>query len=277
MRTFGHLINLSCKLHLDKTKSQARGQDGVEAKNRKQTIKARFVEKFNMRIEEPRPCGGTSTTGNTARVAFNNPSLLAEILELDVEMVKNFSLLLAAISTHFAINIVEFEKLCRRTNEIYMEQHGNIHRNVAVHKLLDHGSEIIINSILPPGFFSEEAAEAKNKHYRNDREDFARKTSRKDNMSDVFHRNLTTSDPKISALGLDHRMKMKKKCSPFSEELKKLLILDEVNPALDEDMNTEEQPQNENEEEEENEEFTNEVYDDTEYVLLEGPDYEFAD
>lgn len=151
LRVFGHLLTISTKLHIDKTKSQARGEDKKIANERMLMIKQKFIEKFNMRIEEPRPSGGTSTTGNVTRRAFKNPSLLAEILELDEKMVKNLSNLLAAVSSYYPINIEEFGKLCEETNKIYLEKYGNIFKNVAMHKLLDHGPDIVANSLMPTG------------------------------------------------------------------------------------------------------------------------------
>lgn len=190
-----------------------------------------------MRVEEPRSGGGTSTTGNVARRAFDNPKLLAEILELDEQMVENLSLLLSALSMHHSINIDEFGKLCDETHSIYVSKYKNIAMNVSLHKLLVHGVDILKLSILPPGYMSEEAAEAKNKYFRLDRQFHARRVSRVANLTDVYKRSMAMSDPKISSLGLEERMKKKKKI-PISPELQKLILLEEI--AISEEVDNNE-------------------------------------
>ena len=78
--------------------------------------------------------------------------------------------------------------------------------SVTLHKILVHGAEIVHNSVLPLGMMSEEAAESRNKIYRNDREFHARKMSRIANLTDIFHRALEGSDPVISSFYLSRRL-----------------------------------------------------------------------
>lgn len=281
MRIFSHLVNLSCKLHIDKSKHQARGADADIAKNRKKILQQRFRDKFNLRVDEPCSNGGNSTTGNVTRIAFQNPSLLAEITELDPTLVNNLSLLLSALSSKFSINHEEFGKLCEETKSIYKNHYDNIPMNVSLHKLLDHGVSIIMNSILPPSYFCEEAAEAKNKLYRNDRLQHARKTSRTDNLSDVIKRACLTSDPYISSKSLATNLKKKKKLSPLSLDLQKLLIIDIEQNNEDSGFsqgNIEERSEN-NEEEEEEEQRDEEMEADEDLTTWydDDPDYAYEE
>lgn len=69
-----------------------------------------------------------------------------------------------------------------------------------MHKILMHGATIIEKALLPIGQLSEEAAEARNKHFRAYRQNFARKFSREQCNLDVYHRLLLSSDPLISSL-----------------------------------------------------------------------------
>lgn len=85
-----------------------------------------------------------------------------------------------------------------------------------VHKILYHGHDyidnfpsiplgnikIVISKNFPKftvniilGSLSEEPQEARNKHFKKYRSDFSRKTSRKDNLEDIFNRFLISSDP----------------------------------------------------------------------------------
>lgn len=89
-----------------------------------------------------------------------------------------------------------------------------------VHKILMHGAEVIEQAILPIGQLSEEASEARNKHLRKYRIDFARKFSRIDCNRDVLNRLLLTSDPLISC----SRNKRAKKSKSFSKEAMEILI-----------------------------------------------------
>jgi len=67
-----------------------------------------------------------------------------------------------------------------------------------VHKILVHGPQIIESSLLPVGCLGENASEARNKYYKRDRILHARKNSRVNNLTDVFHRALDSSDPYLS-------------------------------------------------------------------------------
>jgi hypothetical protein len=65
----------------------------------------------------------------------------------------------------------------------------------SVHRFLCHGHQFIDHFELPIGALSESALEARNKCNRGAREFHARKTSMKDNVQDIFHHLLFTSDP----------------------------------------------------------------------------------
>lgn len=84
-----------------------------------------------------------------------------------------------------------------------------------VHKILVHSSDILENTVLPVGYFGEEGAESRNKFYKSDRLHHARKCSRAKNFEDVFQRAMDTSDPIISSLNLEKRIKkQRRQCLP---------------------------------------------------------------
>lgn len=105
------------------------------------------------------------------------------------------------------LDLDKFGELCLETFKIWIEKYESQKMTPTVHKVLVHGSDIITNSILPVGVLSEEAAESRNKFYRNDRLFHARKTSRIDNMTDMFNRQLDTSDPFLSSIRITERIK----------------------------------------------------------------------
>ena len=96
----------------------------------------------------------------------------------------------------------------------------------AVHKVLIHGYQIIAHAGLPIGELSEDAQESRNKDIKKFRQAFARKTSRTDNLQDIFNRLLVSSDPYISSL---RQIKLKKGRS-LSAEAVKLLLSHESTP-----------------------------------------------
>lgn len=229
-----HLINLSTKRDLLPSKSQARGADADKAKEYRRVIQQEMIEKMNLRVEFPNPDGGTTTNGNVARRAFENPELFASILKLDEELVKIISLLLTALRSTQGIRQEEFERLCNRAKDIYDSKYKNIPKSSKLHQLLEHGPDILAYSILPPAFYSEEGLESNNKISRDTRTRHARLDTRKHNIQDVFQANMVRTDPVISKFGLYERQK-KKKILNVSPELRKLLILDE-NPGNDEQI-----------------------------------------
>ncbi|GBN65234.1 hypothetical protein AVEN_80857-1 [Araneus ventricosus] len=92
---------------------------------------------------------------------------------------------------------------------------------VCLHKILFHGKDIIEACILPIGSYSEEDQEARNKHNRQYRELFTRKTSRINTNTDLLHRLLITYYPYIASLRAVPKYRKRK----MDREVKKLLEL----------------------------------------------------
>lgn len=104
-----------------------------------------------------------------------------------------------------------------------------------MHKILRHGATVIDHAILPIGQLSEEAAEARNKHFRIYRQNFSRKFSREDCNKDVLNRLLLTSDPFLSSA----RRRQRKKSKPFTTEALGLLLLETSHASCTESDNEE--------------------------------------
>ena len=109
-----------------------------------------------------------------------------------------------------------------------------------LHKVLVHGPDIVENALLPIGQLSEEAAKARNKHFREYRLSYARKFSRKDCNQDIINRLLLTSDPLLSSIG----KKKHKLTKPFSKEAVELLLPGEVQDSDTENNENEEYSDN---------------------------------
>lgn len=202
---------LECCLHISYRSEFKRWQvkkvDQVEFAEKKVKVQQLLWEKLGLRVDKPKPGGsGSSNDGNTARRAFQNHEMFANILELNMEFVKNLSTILTAIACHLPINTQKFEALCNQTLQIYVDNYKWYYMPATLHKILIHGSSIIENSILPLGMLAEEAAEARNKNYKNYREFHSRRHSRNATLEDMFLRAMDTSDPQISTTSLKSRI-----------------------------------------------------------------------
>uniref|UniRef100_A0A0K8VDY7 Uncharacterized protein n=1 Tax=Bactrocera latifrons TaxID=174628 RepID=A0A0K8VDY7_BACLA len=96
-----------------------------------------------------------------------------------------------------------------------------------VHKVIVHSKQIMQNTPLPVCYFGEDAAESRNKIYKSDRLHHAHKTIRIDNLFDVFHRALDTSNPLISSLRLNTRVRQRKRLT-LPLEVKELLYCEDI-------------------------------------------------
>lgn len=68
-----------------------------------------------------------------------------------------------------------------------------------MHKILIHSPFIIDDNVIPIGDLSEEALEARHKHFRSYRSNFARKFNRTSCNQDIFNRLWLSSDPVINS------------------------------------------------------------------------------
>ncbi|CAG5019364.1 unnamed protein product [Parnassius apollo] len=100
-----------------------------------------------------------------------------------------------------------------------------------------HGAQVISSHVVPIGLLSEEAAEARKKHFRKYGVDFARKFSKVDCNTDILNRLLLTSDPFISC----NRTKRKKKSKSFSQEAISILLTKTLNCDSSSDEDYEDQ------------------------------------
>lgn len=138
------------------------------------------------------------------------------------------------MSSGLPINPEKFKVYTLETRNLYLELYPWFYMPSTVHKVLVHGSEIIQHCLLPIGLLSEEAQESRNKDFRNYRERFTRKTSRKDTNQDLLHRLLITSDPIISQVLPSY----KKKQGILNSEIRNLLKEPNVDFSSDSELDS---------------------------------------
>lgn len=186
--------------------------DKDKMKVRKYEIQSKLWDQLGLHIDKPRQNGSGSTNdGNTARRAFSNVEIFASILEFDVDILKYFHTILITISCEYEVNVDKFQNYCERAACLYMEKYPWYPMSATVHKILAHSSQIIVASVLPVGCLGENASEARNKFYKQDRRSHARQNSRVNNITDVFHRAMDSSDPLLSSLCISNRQSQNKR------------------------------------------------------------------
>lgn len=117
----------------------------------------------------------------------------------------------------------------------------------AVHKVLAHGAQIMMTSVLPVGILGEDAAESRNKLYKSDRLHHARKTSRVDTLTDVMNRALDTSDIIISTISLKKRMDNRNR-KPLPPEVLSILSCPDYEEVMEAELEENEDVENQSSE-----------------------------
>lgn len=215
IRIFELLLKISYRMELKKW--QVRDETGKsKMKERKLNIQNKLWKEMGLHADKPKQNGsGNTNDGNTARKAFSNTKLFASILEFDLATIERLHTILIAISCEFPINAIKFKQFCEETFRLYILKYPWYSMSPTLHKILIHGSQIISSSVMPIGCLGENASEARNKFYKQDRRSHARQNSRINNMLDVFHRSIDSSDPILSSISLKKRSAhLKKKVLP---------------------------------------------------------------
>lgn len=228
IRFFETILHIAYKLPLQKWQART-AEEKMVVKKTKEKIQKKYREKTGLVIDMPKAGFGNSNTGNTSRRFFADPDLAAEITGINKEFIIKLKVILEAMSSGHKINAEKFGDYCKDTAKMYVELYGWHPMTPTLHKILVHSSTIIKYALLPIGQLSEEAAEARNKHYRSYRQNYARKFSRIQCNQDVLNRLLLTSDPYISCL----RKRKPSKSQPFMSETIELLEPEELDTEVD--------------------------------------------
>ena len=115
-------------------------------------------------VDFPKASGyGNTNDGNTARRAFQNYEIFAEITGVNQELIWRLYNILCLVNSSFSFNLQKFKNYCYQTFELYVKEYEWFYMPVSMHKLLIHSADIVPNFDLPIGFYTEEAQEAQNK------------------------------------------------------------------------------------------------------------------
>lgn len=225
IRLFESILHLAYKLPVKKYRERRTEEEKSLEAQKKLEIQQRFREETGLLVDMPKSNFGNTNDGNTSRRFFDNPQLAAEITGISYDFIYRIKVILEAISSGHKINVKKYDEYAMETANLYVELYGWHPMTPTMHKVLIHGGTIIENALLPIGQLSEEAAEARNKHFRSYRLNFARKFSREECNLDIYHRLLLTSDPLISSM----KKCKKPSAKSFLKETMQLLISAEPN------------------------------------------------
>ena len=182
-------------------------------------------EADSQNLQIPTAGFGNTNDGNTSRRFFSDPQTSSCITGVNIALIKNFSIILETLSSGCKIDIKKFEKFAELTAELSIEIYGWYPMTPTMQKILRHGATIIDQAILRIGQLSEEAAEARNKHFRDYRQNFSRKFSREICNRDIINRLLLNSDPLLSSV----RKRLKNKRNAISSEALEFLQPETLN------------------------------------------------
>jgi len=219
IRAFECLIHIAYRIPIKSW--QVKGPENKKIfEEEKLRIQNEFKAKLGLAIDKPKQGFGSSNDGNTARRFFANPEVSAEITNIDLNLIKNFSFILRVISSGMFIHSDKFNILLEETKKLYLSQYNWFYMPSSIHKLLVHGKDIVDNFDIPIGQLSEDALEASHKMFRRNRLKHTRKSSRSHTCLDLMNYMLISSDPYISS----KRNVVSKTRPKFDDDIKEYLI-----------------------------------------------------
>ena len=172
---------------------------------------------------------GQSNTGNCARTLFKNSIFFADLIGVDEDLVHRIYMIWIALTSALPIDPKEFYNYCQETKDLYFEQCGWYNMSPTLHKVLEHGHQIL--QLLPPtltaGMLSEEPAEASNKDVKFFQKYHTFQGVPKTKNLQVFHRMMDRSDPLSHSLFLDRHVKAKPKHDDIPEDVQAMCFSDE--------------------------------------------------
>lgn len=151
----------------------------------------------------------------------------AKTTGVNENLIRRFRTILIAVNSTKVVDIQKFKLYAYETAQLYVQLYKWYFMPPSVHKVLIHGADLIESFDLPIGIFSEEAQEARNKDFRNVRENNSRKNSRTNTNEDILHWLLISSDPVISSL----RTFYPKKHFNFDSEQERFFVEEEVDSS----------------------------------------------
>ena len=177
---------------------------------RKAQVQRRLYNDFGIKVDQVLQGHGTTNTGNLARKCFAEPKKFANSLEINEEFVERIATIILLFKCKKTLNLDDVEIFCLDTYEMHYVLFPWTRINPSLHKLLMHGCQIARKFPVPMIYFSEDASEAWHKLYRKNILEHSRQISRSARLLDTFNRAVYLSDPLISLIFIQKRLKYHK-------------------------------------------------------------------
>lgn len=198
IRFFECILHISYRISIKKW--QIRGEDKPEVEARKSEIQLQLRKHMGLLVDIPMAGSGYTNNGNTARRFFSEPDLAARITGVCETLIYKFSVILRVLASGYEVNTDAFRSYALETAEIFVDRYPWYNMPSSVHRILIHGADIISHVALPIGMMSEEALKARNKEFRDLRQNHSLKDNRTNTMQDIMNGLLISSDPLITSL-----------------------------------------------------------------------------
>ncbi|EFN64879.1 hypothetical protein EAG_09126, partial [Camponotus floridanus] len=108
----------------------------------KKRIQNQFKERVGIQVDIVKQGTGTTNDGNTSRRFFGNPTVTAEITQIDEIFIKRLAVILETISCNFTIDAEKFGIYAQKTANLAISLYPWYNMPSTVHKILIHGKEI---------------------------------------------------------------------------------------------------------------------------------------
>ena len=112
-------------------------------------------------VDIPKARFGNTNDGNTSRRFFADPNTSSRITGVNVDLIKQFRVILEVISSGNNMDSDKFATYAHEMVKLYIELYSWHPMLPTIHKVLIHGAKVISHAILPIGQLLEEAAELK--------------------------------------------------------------------------------------------------------------------
>lgn len=168
-------------------------------------------EKVGIVVDKVKPGFGTTNTGNIAKRFFSQPDIVAEILQLPIQLVNNFSIITRLLNLQIPLNWKNVTPLLQNTKKLWIEHLSWFPMPPSIHKVLEHAPQIGLSTQLTFGELSEDCGEAAHKVIPRTRMDSIRKNSKIKGMEDLMVHLLLRSSPTISTINIDRIIKREAK------------------------------------------------------------------
>ena len=186
IRMGGHLI---IKCHMTRKGSAERAIRDQELER----IHDELMNTIGVRVNEPRPNGGTSTTGPVVRRCFTHPAEFAAALRVPEDLIKHLWTMYLCIASRYKVNTQKYREVCQRVTDSFYrfakdpEDVASFYHIIpSLHQALHW--EMMDELPCASGLGSEEGSEKQNQELDKIRTYFSRKASRLLGMKDLFDR-----------------------------------------------------------------------------------------